>query len=82
MQDIIDRLLHSEDPSVRFIAHRDLSRVALDQGETARYRNAIINGDRATGLLSELDTRGELPFHPYKKWYGAHWGANLRLDSF
>ncbi|GAH70122.1 unnamed protein product, partial [marine sediment metagenome] len=28
---------------------------------------------RVQSLLSERDSDGRIPFHPYRKWYGAHW---------
>jgi hypothetical protein len=31
-------------------------------------------------LLSERDARGQIPYHPYAKWYGAHWVLAILAD--
>ena len=31
-------------------------------------------------LLSERDHKGQIPFHPYQKWYGAHWVLSQLAD--
>jgi hypothetical protein len=36
-------------------------------------RGEIAHSSRVRGLLAERDRRGEIPFSPYAKWYGAHW---------
>ncbi len=70
---IIDRLLESPEPSVRFrILTRVLGRKA-DSPEVRRVQTAIRNSERAQKLLSERDGSGRIPYHPYAKWYGAHW---------
>jgi hypothetical protein len=36
-------------------------------------REQIKSSERVKRLLSERNADGEIPFHPYAKWYGAHW---------
>ena len=31
-------------------------------------------------LLSERDSDGRIPYHPYKKWYGGHWVLSQLAD--
>lgn len=71
--EIIGKLLNSDEPSVRFkvVAH------VLDYDEsTAEYqqlRQAIKTSPRVQTLLSERNEAGYIPHHPYTKWVGAHW---------
>jgi hypothetical protein len=32
-------------------------------------------------MLADRDERGEIPFHPYAKWQGAHWVLTVLADS-
>jgi hypothetical protein len=32
-----------------------------------------VSAEIAASLLSERDAEGRIPYHPYAKWYGAHW---------
>jgi hypothetical protein len=41
--------------------------------EIRQLQNEIKVCDRARRLLSERDAEGKIPYHPYAKWYGAHW---------
>lgn len=72
MQEIVARLLQSDDPSVRYIARRDLSGELILEDEEVAFSEEIRNSSRAIALLSEVASSGEILVHPYKKWYGAH----------
>jgi hypothetical protein len=49
----------------------------LGEEETApdvrQARLAIKGSSTVQTLLSERDASGAIPYHPYAKWYGAHW---------
>lgn len=73
MSGIIDRLLASEEPSVRLSV---LSHVLGAEGESAevtRIRSELKGSARVRLLLSETGADGRIPIHPYSKWRGAHW---------
>ncbi|OHB58286.1 MAG: hypothetical protein A2Y07_04105 [Planctomycetes bacterium GWF2_50_10] len=36
-------------------------------------REEIRNSQRVKLLLSQRNEKGKIPFHPYRKWFGAHW---------
>jgi hypothetical protein len=66
-------LLHSEDPSVRHIAITEI----LDELDNLKEANAawklIPRGPRVRALLDGQKADGGFGVHPYQKWTGAHW---------
>lgn len=70
---VIERLLKSREPSVRFnILTRALDR-KRDANDIRELQEKIRVSPRVRRLLSEREANGRIPFHPYAKWYGAHW---------
>lgn len=70
---VLERLLQSEEPSIRF---KVLTRVLgedLSSPQIVRLRQEIKGSPRVQALLGERGPDGRIPFHPYAKWYGAHW---------
>jgi hypothetical protein len=72
-QAVVDRLLHSTDPSIRYKTRVFL----LDEDP---YSQAIMDlqdeirlSPRAQGLLAERGKDGQISRSPYSKWDGAHW---------
>ncbi len=71
MGDVTERLLGSEEPAVRY---KVLTKVlGREPASVAVPREEIRVSLRVKRLLSERDEDGKIPFHPYAKWYGAHW---------
>jgi len=73
MASILDRLLSSDEPSVRY---RVRSRVLGEQEEAlADLRREIKDSPRVRALLSLRDETGRImkQHQTYKKWKGAHW---------
>lgn len=69
--DVIDRLCESGDPSIRHFAETKLRRATLAKART--LQEEISSSKRVRALLQQRNRHGELPYHPYAKWYGAHW---------
>jgi hypothetical protein len=73
MSAMLDTLLASDEPAIRYKVRIDL----LDEDPTASalvaLRGEIQSSARARQLLSERQADGTLPHHPYAKWDGAHW---------
>ena len=68
---VTERLLGSEEPAVRY---KVLTKVlGREPASVAVPREEIRVSPRVKRLLSERDEDGKIPFHPYAKWYGAHW---------
>lgn len=70
---VVDRLLNSSEPSVRYKVLVGVQGADQSSKQIVRFREEIRSSARAQGLLSERDGDGKIPFHPYAKWYGAHW---------
>lgn len=73
MDAIIDRLLRSTEPSIRYKIQTRV--LGLDPASEAAIglREEIRTSERVRQLLSDQDSDGRIPYHPYAKWYGAHW---------
>ena len=70
---IVDELLTSDEPSIRFKAKLALTAKTPAPRTQTSLRKAIANSSRVAALLSERDSKGKIPHHPYSKWRGAHW---------
>ena len=64
--DVVERLLQSDEPSIRFKLRKALHG---DDADAEEVRNSA----RVRALLSERGPDGKIPQHPYTKWSGAHW---------
>lgn len=73
MRSIIDKLVKSDEPSVRFKVLVNVLGKELESVEIIRLQQEIKSCPRVRLLLSERGKDGKIPFHPYAKWYGAHW---------
>ncbi len=80
MDSVIDRLLKSDEPSVRYKVLVNVSEKKKDSSEIKKFQQGIKTSKRVKTLLSERGKDGEIPYHPYKKWYGAHWVLSCLAD--
>jgi hypothetical protein len=60
--------------AVNLLGHAPDSAEARQAAEVTRHSSLV------TLLLSERDENGRIPFHPYKKWNGAHWVLSILAD--
>ncbi len=72
-ESVLDRLLYSNEPSIRFKVLVNVLGRDPNSAEMARLQQEIRVSPRVGLLLSERDGSGRIPYHPYTKWYGAHW---------
>jgi hypothetical protein len=73
VKDIIEKLLCSEEPSVRFKLVVNVLGEKSHSAEVRRLQSKIKSCPRVKMLLSQRDKDGRIPLNPYKKWHGAHW---------
>ncbi|HTY63929.1 MAG TPA: hypothetical protein VMG30_16905 [Acidobacteriota bacterium] len=73
MESVIDRLLQSAEPSIRYKARVNILGESSRSPAIRKLQEEIRCSPRVKTLLSERGPDGRLPFHPYKKFYGAHW---------
>jgi hypothetical protein len=81
MNKTIERLLASDEPSIRYKVRARLLRKQLTTAERKQYQEEIRTSQRVERLLSERDADGRIQCHPYKKWYGAHWVLATLADN-
>ena len=70
---LIRNLLGSSQPAIRYKTLVSVLGSAPDAPEVMEARSAIPDCSLVRTLLSERDSTGQIPFHPYAKWRGAHW---------
>ena len=73
MSDIIETLLASDEPSVRWKVRVNVLGEDPRSDSIRRLEGQIRSSPRVAALLSERTPEGTIPFGPYSKWYGAHW---------
>jgi len=77
---IIETLLKSDEPAVRFNLLACVLGKTQDLGEVKQAREEVRESPRVQRLLSERSEDGSIPHHPYAKWLGAHWVLALLAD--
>jgi len=73
MDSVVQRLLQSPDPSVRWQVNSDVLGVKPNTVKMRQLQGAIAESPRVRTLLGGRNGKGEIPQHPYSKWTGAHW---------
>jgi hypothetical protein len=77
---IIKKLLNSDEPSVRFKVLVNVLGEELESSDIKKLQEEIKSSPRVRLLLSERGKDGKIPFHPYRKWNGAHWVLAILAD--
>lgn len=83
MDEIVEILLRSEEPSIRYKTFVNLLDGDPESSRAQELQKEIKESNRVQGLFSERDGgiyEGKLPHHAYKKWSGAHWVLALLAD--
>lgn len=73
MDTIVEKLLASEEPAIRYKTCVHLLDEYPEAPELRRLQREIKDCKRVRTLLAERNVDGKIPYHPYAKWYGAHW---------
>jgi hypothetical protein len=70
--DLVDRLLRSDEPSIRLQVRHGVQ--GASEAEVGGLREQVRISSRVATVLSERNADGTISAHPYRaKWYGAHW---------
>lgn len=80
MQQVVKDLLNSPEPSIQFLTRQKVLREDPTSPAMQNLQESIRSCGRVTKLLSERNTEGRLPHHPYSKWVGAHWVLAILAD--
>jgi hypothetical protein len=68
---LVDRLLGSDEPSIRLQVRLGVDRAT--EAHVTDTREQVRRSPRVATLLSERNSDGIINTHPYQKWCGAHW---------
>jgi hypothetical protein len=79
---IVERLVASHEPSVRYKALVKILGDDPDSQKLRKLRSKIRSSQRVKQLLSERRSDGRIPYHPYGKWYGSHWVLTDLADLY
>ena len=79
MEGAVERLAESQEPSIRFRAQTEILRVPAESAPNRALGAQIKDSARVRMLLSER-SNGVIPYHPYAKWFGAHWVLSTLAD--
>jgi len=77
---MIDRLLKSTEPSIRFKVLVNILGEDFKTSKIKKLQEEIKFSTRVRLLLSERDKYSKISCHPYRKWYGAHWVLSMLAD--
>lgn len=80
MQQVVNDLLTSIEPSVQYLTRLKILHEDPDSPAMLSLQETIRTSERVTSLLSERNADGRLPYHPYTKWVGAHWVLTILAD--
>lgn len=78
---MLPELREHPDPMIRCQYRVKVLREDPKSAEILKLRQEIKQSQRVQLLLSDRDERGEIPFHPYTKWQGAHWVLTVLADT-
>src|SRR2546427_3716658 len=70
---IVDHLADSTHPAVQYKFRTDVLGEDPDYGNLRKIQSRIRLSQLTKKLLSQRERDGMIPYHPYAKWYGAHW---------
>jgi hypothetical protein len=79
MKDVIKKLLESNEPSIRLRTNTEVLGRSIGSRAVKELQEEVKHSERVRLLLSERKN-GILPWHPYAKWYGAHWILSVLAD--
>jgi len=79
MDAVVERLLASSEPSIRLRTRTEILGEPLASERARAAQEEIKRSTRVRLLLSER-VGGIIPYHPYAKWYGAHWVLSVLAD--
>lgn len=77
---IVNNLLNSEEPSVRYLCRRDVLGENPASEEMFALQEVIRISERVEKMLNHRGEDGRFPWHAYAKWVGAFWTLLILSD--
>jgi len=80
IKDILKFLSEHPDPIIRWKVARNYSSEPYSIPNIGNSRNELETSPIIQRLLSDRKDDGCIPYHPYDKWFGAHWVLSILAD--
>ncbi len=80
MNSVIEKLFDSEEAVISYKVRAHLLDESPDTPAMRQLQSEIKTCERVQRLLSERGVGGKIPYHPYRKWCGAHWVLVMLAD--
>lgn len=77
---LIDRLLASDEPAVRYKVAVQVLGQNPESSVARQLQLEVKASPRVRPLLGQRVEAGQIPHHPYTKWVGAHWVLSCQAD--
>jgi hypothetical protein len=79
-EEIIKSLVQHPEPLIRWKTARKFVGYAPSSLVLKKLREDLASSPIVQQLLSDQKDDGRIPYHPYDKWFGAHWVLSLLAD--
>jgi hypothetical protein len=79
-KDVLGSLIEDDDPIIRWKANRFLIEETISDEEINMASEQLKTSSIIQQLLSDQKDDGYIHFHPYDKWFGAHWVLSILAD--
>jgi len=80
IKDILKFLSEHPDPIIRWKSARNISSKTHSLSNIGNSRSELETSPIIQRLLSDRKSDGHIPYHPYDKWFGAHWVLSILAD--
>ena len=77
---LIKQLLASDEPFIRWKVNTKILGNAVSAGENQKAMKELASSPILQRLLCDRNANGEISYHPYNKWFGAHWVLSNLAD--
>jgi len=79
-KDCIQSLTENLEPVIQWKMTRFVSRKSPSATEIQKAREELASSPIIQYLLSDRNDDGQIPYHPYDKWFGSHWVLSILAD--
>jgi hypothetical protein len=77
---LVKTLQQSDEPAIRWKMKYIESGMQPSADNNLEVISDLHSSPLIQGLLKDQDSSGQIPYHPYNKWFGAHWVLSLLAD--
>lgn len=76
----LNTLLTSSQPAIRLKTMIKILDYPPDSPQVIQAQQEMCSSSIIQSLFLDRDSEGKIPFHPYDKWFGAHWVLSILAD--